>query len=235
MGTYIPQFGFGSQLLQQVAAAPPAASPAATEGAGKLPTLAALGKELKAERIAELRDDVVISDAVKKLKKDKLDQVFFEAEGKRYVAFGKGMNISRLLEKKVHDTKGQPVEIAFGSVKGRVLEVDDETNTTSEAIFGTIKRYGIWTGAKIGIVAGGAVIGALGLGYFSKAVTGIIHTAKELTVGLFRSIAGRIGTTVPVAGLIVAGTMLVGEAAYTAYKVKHAKPDYAPTLALIKE
>jgi len=224
MGNYLPLDGFGRLALQQDALAPP--SPATA------PRLVINGVVLKTEGVAELRDAVNTQDAANLVKHDGLDEVFFAAGGKRFVAYGKGMNIPRNVA--TFGGAVKPANAVFGRDAATILAVDNEVNSYREGAVDSLKRFGLMTSLKVGTIAAAAGLSAIGAGFLSTAVSNVLHTVKDISLAILKGAAGLMGTSVPVAGVIIGVTSFLGDIIYSAFKAEHRKVDYTPIESITK-
>lgn len=131
--------------------------------------------------IYELKPGVTIKEAFEKGKNDKIDQVYFEANGKNYVLQGEGLNLNGLSRgvvpanqvnldgkkiqveidgKKVeailaNSVPENEIEINGKTIKAKIISVDDEVNSKGEAF-----KKGITSiPGQFGISIGGLAVG----------------------------------------------------------------------------
>ncbi|MBT9547175.1 MAG: hypothetical protein IV090_17415 [Candidatus Sericytochromatia bacterium] len=108
--------------------------------------------------IHELKPGVALEQAFQAGKKDGLDQVYFQAEGKNYVLQGDGLDIKALQKK--GDMPFVQLHTDKGSVLADVKAVDNEKNTFMEGgwNWGTKGALAL-TAAAVGLVIVGGAIG----------------------------------------------------------------------------
>lgn len=136
--------------------------------------------------IRELKAGVTVEQAFRAGQKDNLDQVYFEANGKKYVAQGDGLALSSL---KKGDLPVAQVYLDGKKYDANIMAVDNEKNTAGE---------GWWNlGTKIGLgVVGAGVFMMLG----GDGKTG--EAAMSHAVGTMSLLIGGVGLT--------AGSAVVG-------------------------
>lgn len=181
------------------------------------PKLVVNGQAIRAEGIAELREGLSAKAASQRVGKDRLDELFFEAGGRHYVAYGQGLKVP-----------ARNSTVRYGALPARVLEVDNESNSAGEGAVTAVKLIGVKVGIKVGIVAGVAGLAMVGAGKLSQSVSGVLSKAKHLGHRFLQGAARRMGTSVPVAGVIIGGTVLAVQIGAGALISAERKPDYGP-------
>lgn len=181
------------------------------------PRLVIDGVDVRAKAIAELREGVTLPQAIWVTENDRLDEVFFEAAGKRYVAYGQGLKLPA-------GTTGDPksYKALFGKVPATILHVDNQVNTAGEGALEALKLAGVYTVVRLGIVGLG-----IGASRVSESMAGVIGKVKGVAREGLEVIARKTGTKVPVAGAVVVGTLYVGEIALGALIGANRTPDEA--------
>jgi hypothetical protein len=108
--------------------------------------------------IHELKPGVALEQAYQAGKKDGLDQVYFQAEGKNYVLQGDGLDLKALQKK--GDMPFVQLHTDKGSVLVDVKAVDNEKNTFMEGAWnwGTKGTLAL-AGAAVGLAIVGGAIG----------------------------------------------------------------------------
>lgn len=107
--------------------------------------------------VRELKAGVALEQAFQAGKKDGLDQVYFQAEGKNYVLQGDGLDLKAL---KKGDMPFVQLHSEKGAAMAEVKMVDNEKNTFMEGAWnwGT-KGTLIAAGAAVGLAVVGGMIG----------------------------------------------------------------------------
>lgn len=90
------------------------------------------GQQIQVQGIRPLRPGITIEQATQKTKGNGLDEVYFNANGRTYIAFGDALNISSL-------KKSQIPAVMFDNKKADLITYEDEANS-------------VWEGAKRGAV-----------------------------------------------------------------------------------
>lgn len=143
--------------------------------------------------IRELKDGVKIESAIAAAKKDGLDQVFFEANGKNYVAAGEKLDLKGI------KTGAVPVSdfrINGNIFDAKIIDVDNEVNSAGEGI----KKLSILFCGE-GIVGGTLSVRAISKGMAAGGDPGL---SKSL--GGF---AGLVGTALLI-GATIGGAAIWG-------------------------
>ena len=139
----------------------------------------------------KLRDGMEMA-APQVARKDGADNVFFTAGRDTYVSSGRGMDLSKL---KVGD------EVRFHGQKGKIILLDEETNTAADGVRAVAKSVDVGTkvtafgGAVGGIVMAGSW--ASGLGAFGAAVAApAVAAGAAVGGGVGLLAAGAVGAAV---------------------------------------
>ena len=156
------------------------------------------GVSIGPAQIAAVKDGVSVEQAMKTVKKDGLDEVFFRQDDQLFVASGDGLNLKGL--------KKGTIPVASLDGKDVKLEgVDDEANTVGQGIKKELK----WAGAVAGIAAGsGAVLAG-------SAISAAKNMKSVPLVGQLMGAGGLVVAATVVAAGVVAGA---GIATYGAIK-----------------
>lgn len=85
------------------------------------------GRQVPVQGIRQLRPGITIEQAVQKTKNNGLDEVFFNSNGKNYIAYGDSLNLSGL-------KRNQIPTITFNGAKADVVAYDDEANSVWEGM-----------------------------------------------------------------------------------------------------
>lgn len=85
------------------------------------------GKAIPVQGIRALRPGITIEQAVQKTKNNGLDEVFFQSNGRSYIAYGDSLNLSGLKSNKIPT-------ITFNSAKADIVAYDDEANSIWEGM-----------------------------------------------------------------------------------------------------
>lgn len=122
------------------------------------------GKSLAVQGIRALRPGITVEQAIQKTKNNGLDEVFFNANGRTYVAYGDSLQISDLARNKIPAVK-------FNTLQADVIAYDDEANS-------------VWEGARKGAVDEVKN----GINYVRTAVGNLITTVQPAV-----AVAGGVG------------------------------------------
>lgn len=166
------------------------------------------------DKVYELKQGVSIDEAYVKTQKDGIDQVYFESNGKNYVATGDNLNIKKLKTGFKGKLDGKDAIIMF---------VDNEINSAKEGaenVFKTAKNIAIGAGI------GGATLSTVGCILF-KSNGGLIDFGLALKA-----------MSVVSGGLAVAGVgVAVGGAIVGVVAIKGANTTQRPEIinSLIKQ
>lgn len=129
-------------------------------------------QNISVQGIRELRPGITIEQAVQKTKKNGLDEVFFMAQGRAYVAYGDSIDLSKL-------KKNDIPAVMFNNMSADLIAFDDEANSIAEgAARGAIEELGNAIGfvrTSVGnliktvgpTVTGVAAVGAIGVGAYA--------------------------------------------------------------------
>lgn len=90
------------------------------------------GQRIPVQGIRPLRAGITIEQATQKTKNNGLDEIYFNSNGRSYIAYGDSLNLSAL-------KKNQIPTVMFNGLKADVVSYDDEANS-------------IWEGAAKGAV-----------------------------------------------------------------------------------
>lgn len=151
------------------------------------------GINIPVQGIRALKPGITIEQASQKTKSNGLDEIFFTANGKAYVAYGDSLNLSGL-------KKNSIPSVTFEGQKADIIAYDDEANSiwegaklgsakalkdSSDAVFGAIKNIITTIGPTAGI-AGGVGIAGYGIYQMIKAsgqgaATGAVSAALSST------------------------------------------------------
>lgn len=85
------------------------------------------GKAIPVQGIRALRPGITIEQAVQKTKNNGLDEIFFQSNGRSYVAYGDSLNLSGLKSNKIPT-------VTFNNAKADVVAYDDEANSVWEGM-----------------------------------------------------------------------------------------------------
>ncbi len=129
-------------------------------------------QSIAVQGVRELRPGISIEQAIQKTKKNGLDEVFFKANGRAYVAYGDAINISKL-------KKNEIPALMFNGLQADMLAFDDEANSVAEGAYrGALDELGnavsfVRTSVSnilgnVGpTVLGVAAVGGVGLGVYT--------------------------------------------------------------------
>lgn len=153
------------------------------------------GKPLNAQSIQELDDDVTISEAINATRKNGFDEVFFESDGKNYVAYGDKLNLAQF-------KKGGIPTATYGGKEATIpFAPEDEKNS-------------VWNGLTSGSLDGlrttrDIITNGLGTSMKAVAVGGVVATGGAITIAGVALVRGKAMAT-PLSSLL--GDVLVGGA-----------------------
>lgn len=120
------------------------------------------GRQLDVQGIKELKTGLSIQEAAQKTKKNGVDEIYFTANGKNYLAYGDALKIGELAQNKI-------ATVTYNANAGSVVAYENELNSFGE---------GLKSGAMGGVKkAKDAVLGAV-----SNTITSVGPTAT-LAVG----------------------------------------------------
>jgi hypothetical protein len=129
-------------------------------------------QSIAVQGVRELRPGISIEQAIQKTKRNGLDEVFFKANGRAYVAYGDAINISKL-------KKNEIPAIMFNGLQADMLAFDDESNSIAEGAYrGALNELGNAVGfirtsvsnilGNVGpTVMGVAAVGGVGVGVYT--------------------------------------------------------------------
>lgn len=192
------------------------------------------GKAVPVQGIRELKPGLSIQEASLKTKNNGLDEIFFNTNGKTYIAYGDSLNISAL-------RKNQIPAVAFDGVQADIVAYDDEANSvgegmrkgamsaikdTGDAVITSVKNIITTIGPSVGIAGGvglaglgiykvwkstqpGAIGAALASAPANPAVGSILDGLKSGAVGGLKiiAIAGAVGVGVTMGYGAIKGAM----------------------------
>lgn len=157
------------------------------------------GVNIPVQGIRALRAGITIEQASQKTKGNGLDEIFFIANGKAYVAYGDSLNLSGLKKNSI------PV-VTFEGQKADIVAYDDEANgiwegmklgavkaikDTSDAVYGAVKNIITTIGPTAGIAGG---VGIAGFGIYQMIKAGSQGAATG-------AVSAALGSAAPAAGL----------------------------------
>ena len=135
------------------------------------------GVNIAVQGVRALKPGITIEQASQKVKANGLDEVFFTANGKAYVAYGDSLNLSGL-------KKNNIPSVTFEGVKADIISYDDEANSvlegarmgsmkalrdSSDAVFSAVKNIVTTIGPTVSIAGG---VGVAGYGLYQMIKTG---------------------------------------------------------------
>jgi hypothetical protein len=195
-------------------------------------------------QVYELKQGVDKAKALEASKKDGLDNVFFEADGKNFMVQGANLNLSGLksdknqvsvevngksylvrenttdidnaIKGKVPTNPAAQLNFDGKDFEAKITAVDNEINSAKEGA-GRVIGAGVASGVGVGIVTTGAgILGGGLLSFISGAASIVLHTpnVSEPIVN------PAVRTGLIVAG-VIAGATIAGGAIYGAAKGEH--------------
>lgn len=202
-------------------------------------------QSIAVQGVRELRPGISIEQAIQKTKKNGLDEVFFTANGRAYVAYGDAINISKL-------KKNEIPALMFNGVKADMHAFDDEANSVAEGAYrGALDELGNAVGfvrtsvsnilSNVGpTVMGVAAVGGVGVGLYTlwkRSQVGAIGNALVTQAGQKTLQTAAQGIPVShflnglkitaLAGLAGAGILAAYGAIRGAFEAKANSKDYA--------
>jgi hypothetical protein len=195
-------------------------------------------------QVYELKSNIDKTAALQAAKKDGLDNVFFEAEGKNFMVSGQNLDLSGLksdknqvsvevngksflvrensvdmqnaLKGKVPTNPTASIQFSDHESNAKITAVDNEINSAKEGVKNVVGGA-IGAGAGIGVVVTGAGIVAGGLGSFISGAASIFLRTTYKSEPIVNP-AVRAGI---IAGVVIAGATIGGAAIYGAAKGTH--------------
>jgi hypothetical protein len=139
------------------------------------------------EGIREL--NVPVKEAIEKTRRDGIDQIFFRAGGKDYVAYGKDINMESFIDVADKSSKaGDPMLFNGQEISIYADAIDDEANTFRQGFNHALdKNQGLNATICVGAAAvGGSTAGLMGLAVYPVVAVGSAMVV-EGTVGGVRA------------------------------------------------
>lgn len=133
-------------------------------------SIAINGKNVQVQGIKELRSGMTVQDAVAKTKKNGIDEVYFQVDGKNFLAYGDSLKIGDL-------SNNQIASVTYNGRAGTIVSYDNEINSS-------------WEGAKTGALSGIKKTKDALLGAVSNTITSVGPTTTTLAVGGTLALAG---------------------------------------------
>lgn len=176
---------------------------------------------LKSTEIGEYNKDIPMPVAQAAIKDDGLDQVIFEANGTRYIAYADGMNFEGLKQGNVPASifEGNLPMTVQGSFEGKntdikILHIDNESNTYSEGaknlLLITAASQAVPTAIQIALAPAAARAAANGTNLMAKITR---WTGGLVTKAAQKTHLGVAGVSIGVGALIL-GAGVAGGALY---------------------
>lgn len=133
-------------------------------------SIAINGKNVQVQGIKELRSGMTVQDAIAKTRKNGIDEVYFQVDGKNYLAYGDALKIGDL-------SNNQISNVTYNGRMGTIVSYDNEVNST-------------WEGIKTGALGGIKKTKDALLGAVSNTITSVGPTTTTLAVGGTLALAG---------------------------------------------
>lgn len=210
-------------------------------------TISINGRVLDVQGIKELKPGMSVQEASVKTKKNGIDEVYFNVDGKNFLAYGDSLKIGELSNNKIS-------QVTYNGRMGTVVAYENEINSmqegmvtgalsgikkTKEAIFGAVSNTVTSVGPTASLVAGGA-IGLTGLALWrGTSISAVVGAAGSPLGNIFGDILknGSVGAlkVVAVAGAIGFGLTAVTGAIGGMSEAKSGEKDYSTIASVTKD
>lgn len=191
---------------------------------------------IKATEIGEYNQNIPLAVAKSAIKNDGLDQIIFEANHKRYVAYADGLNFEGLKKGNVPSSifKGNLPMTVRGNFEGheteiRILHIDDESNTYSEGAKNLLllsATQAVPTAIQVGLAPAAGRAAEKGTNLMAKITR---WSGKMVTKLGEKTHLGTVGVSLTVGGLMMAAGVAGGALYYGYLRGK----DYEPVKGLM--
>lgn len=157
------------------------------------------GRQINVQGIREINPGLTIQQASQKTKNNGLDEVYFNSNGKSYIAYGDSLNISMLHKNAIPQAtfNGQTADIVTfedeinstieGMKRGAVSALKD----TGDAVIGAVKNIITTIGPTVAVGGGAAVAG---YSIYQVMKSGTLTAAMSASAGAGAGVAAGAGT-----------------------------------------
>ena len=209
-------------------------------------SIAINGREVNVQGIKELRSGLSVQEAVAKTKKNGIDEIYFQVDGKNFLAYGDALKIGDLSQNKISS-------VTYNGRMGTVVAHENEVNSvsegivtgalsgfkkTKEAIFGAVGNTITSVGPTSTLAVGGA-LALTGLSIWRGAAAGGVAAAASPIGNILGDILknGSIGAlkVITVAGAIGFGVTSVVGAIGGVSDALSTEKDYSSIAAVTKD
>lgn len=212
-------------------------------------TISINGKELAVQGIKELRAGMSVQEASTKTKKNGIDEIYFNVDGKNYLAYGDSLKIGDL-------SKNQISTVTYNGRAGSVVAHEDEINSlkdgmvvgalsgvkkTKDAVFSAVNNIVTSVGPTSALVAAGGTIGLTGLALWrGTTISSVVGAAGGSPLGnMLGEILknGSIGAlkVIAVAGAVGFGVTAITGAIGGMSEAKSVEKDYSTIASVTKD
>ncbi|MFN8575974.1 MAG: hypothetical protein U0354_03885 [Candidatus Sericytochromatia bacterium] len=208
------------------------------------------GRELAVQGIKELKPGMSVQEASTKTKKNGIDEIYFNVDGKNFLAYGDSLKIGELSENRI-------AKVTYNGRAGNVVAYENEINSlqegmktgalsgikkTKDAIFGAVSNIVTTIGPTSALVAAGGTIGLTGLALWrgGTSISAVVGTAGASPLGnMLGDILknGSIGAlkVITVAGVVGFGVTALTGAIGGMSEASTAEKDYSTIAAVTKD
>ncbi len=210
------------------------------------------GKNLDVQGIKELKPGMSVQEASTKTKKNGIDEIYFNVDGKNFLAYGDSLKIGDLSDNKI-------ASVTYNGRAGSVVAYENEINSlqegmttgalsgikkTKDALFGAVSNTITSVGPTASYALAGGAIGLTGLalwrGTTLASVVGSVGVAGSSPLGNILGDVlknGSIGAlkVITVAGAIGFGVTALAGAIGGMSEAKSTEKDYSTIASVTKD
>lgn len=212
-------------------------------------TIAINGKNLDVQGIKELKPGMSVQEASLKTKKNGIDEIYFNVDGKNFLAYGDSLDIGGLSSNKI-------AQVTYNGRAGNVVVHENEINSlkegmitgalsgikkTKDALFGAVSNTITSVGPTATYALAGGAIGLTGLALWrGTSIATVIGASGASPLGNILGDVlknGSIGAlkVITVAGAIGFGVTALAGAIGGMSEAKSTEKDYSTIAAVTKD
>lgn len=211
-------------------------------------TISINGRELAVQGIKELKAGMSVQEASIKTKKNGIDEIYFNVDGKNFLAYGDSLKIGEL-------SKNQISSVTYNGRSGSIVAYEDEINSlkdgmvvgalsgvkkTKDAVFSAVNNIVTSVGPTSALVAAGGTIGLTGLALWrGTTISSVVGAAGSPLGNILGDVLknGSIGAlkVIAVAGAVGFGVTALTGAIGGMSEAKAVEKDYSTIAAVTKD
>lgn len=212
-------------------------------------TISLNGRQLDVQGIKELKPGMSVQEASVKTKKNGIDEIYFNVDGKNFLAYGDSLNIGDLSQNKI-------AQVTYNGRAGSVVAYENEINSvqegmktgamngikkTKDALFGAVSNTITSVGPTATYALAGGALGLTGLALWrGTSISTVIGTAGASPLGNILGDILKNGSIGALKVITVAGAIGFGVTALTGAiggisEAKSTEKDYSTIAAVTKD